>query len=158
METLEAIKSDYELERGKPMPTWNHAILQQRILLGIATRYADQFCVLPELNLSVAGEKLVPDLAVFAGPDTFLAHDVQLTTEMPLITVEILSPSQPVVELTNKAEQYLRAGVKSCWVVVPEFRQVVISTQVGDYVSFGRQEILRDPATAIELDLKILFR
>ena len=158
METLDSVKSDYELERGKPMPTWNHAVLQQRILLSIATRYAEQFCVLPELNLSVNREKLVPDLAIFAGADSFLDHDIQLTTEMPVVAVEIISPSQPVVELTTKAEQYLRAGVKSCWVVIPEFKQVVVSTQIGDYEAFGRHEILRDPVTGIELNLTSLFR
>ena len=158
METLDSIKSDYELERGKPRPTWNHAILQRRILLGIAMRYDEQFCVLPELNLNVGGDKLVPDLAIFSGAGSFLETDIQIMTELPLATVEILSPSQPVAELTGKAEQYLQAGVKSCWIVVPEFNQVVISTQAKSYQAFGYHETLHDPATGIELEVASLFR
>jgi len=157
METLESVKSDYELERGKPMPTLNHAILQQGILLQIALDYRGRFFALPELNLLVNGEKLVPDLAVYAGAPKFREQDEQYAAELPLTTVEILSPSQNIVELTAKAERYLRAGVKSCWVVLPEFRSVVLSTQAGSYVTFDRHETLRDPATSIELELSQLF-
>jgi len=157
METLEAVKSDYELERGKPMPTWNHAILQQRILLEIIVRYPKKFTVLPELNLSVLGEKLVPDLAVFTGSLGFLAHDQNIVSEMPLLVVEILSPSQSVTELIFKAERYLKAGVTSYWLVVPELINIAVSSESGVYQTFNRQDILRDPATGIELALAPLF-
>lgn len=157
METLEAVKSDYELERGKPMPTLNHAILQQAVLLQIAFNYPGQFFALPELNLLVSGEKLVPDLAIYAGIPSFLEHDEQFASQLPLTTVEIISPSQSIVELTVKAERYLQAGVKSCWIVLPEFRSVVLTTAAGNYQSYNRQDALRDPATGIELELAKLF-
>jgi len=162
METLEVtppeVKSAYELERGKPMPTWNHAVLQKRILIRVESKYEGQFSVLPELNLGVGETKLVPDLCVFAGPDIFLPHDNPLVTQMPLTTVEILSPSQTVTELSGKVEQYLLAGVKSCWIVVPEFCIVVVSTKLGSYQTFERHETLTDSATGIELDLEQLFK
>lgn len=157
METLEAIKSNYELERGKPVPTYNHAVLQQRILLRIAFDYQSKFFSLPELNLLVEGEKLVPDLAVYAGIPKFREHDEQYAAYLPLTAIEIISPSQSVVELTAKAERYLQAGIKSCWIVLPEFRSIVLSTQAGDYQTFDRHETLRDPATGIELELAQLF-
>ena len=158
METLEIVKSDYELERGKPMPTLNHAILQQRILLRIAFDYEGQFYALPELNLLVSGEKLVPDLAFYAGEAKFLARDELFAPELPLTTVEIISPSQSITELTSKAERYLQAGVQSCWIVLPEFNNVVISNGKGNYQAFNRHEKLIDPATGIELELTSLFR
>ncbi len=157
METLEIVKSDYELERGKPMPTWNHALLQKRIMYQVEGRYEGTYYVMPELNVSILGERLIPDLAVFAGSDSFLAHDKTTMTELPLIAVEILSPSQHVSELVEKARQYLQAGVKSCWIVVPEFMQIVVTTQVGNYQSFNRHDTLVDPATGIELELAPLF-
>ncbi|AMR26296.1 hypothetical protein A0257_03755 [Hymenobacter psoromatis] len=157
METLEIVKSDYELERGKPMPTLNHAFLQQGILLRIAFNYQGKFFALPELNLLIGGEKLVPDLALYAGTPRFLEHDEQFATQLPLTAVEIISPSQSIVELTAKAERYLQAGIKSCWIVLPEFKSIVLSTQVGDYQSFDRHKTLVDPATGIELELAPLF-
>ena len=157
METLEITKSDYELERGKPMPTFNHAILQQRILFEILVRYPKSFTVLPELNLSVLGEKLVPDLAVFKGALGFLAHDQNIVSDMPLLVVEILSPSQSVTELTAKAKRYLQAGITSYWLVVPELMTISISSETGVYQTFNPYEILRDPATGIELELTSLF-
>lgn len=157
METLEAIKSDYELERGKPIPTWNHALLQKRILVKIESRYEGRFSVFPKLNLSVLGEKLVPDLAVFAGSLGFLAHDQNIVSEMPLLVVEILSPSQSITELTFKAERYLKAGVTSYWLVVPELMNIAISSEAGVYQTFNRQDTLCDPATGIELELAPLF-
>ena len=157
METLEIVKSDYELERGKPMPTWNHALLQKRILVKIESRYEGQFSVFPELNLSVLGDKLVPDLAVFAGSLGFLAHDQNIVSDMPLLVVEILSPSQSVTELTAKAERYLQAGVTSYWLVVPELMTISMSSELGVYQTFNRQDTLRDPVTGIELELAPLF-
>ena len=158
METLEIVKSDYELERGKPMPTFNHAILQQRILFEILVRYPNRFTVLPELNLSVLGEKLVPDLAIFNGELNFLTHDQNIMSDMPLLVVEILSPSQSVTELTAKAERYLQAAITSYWLVVPELMTISISSEMGIYQTFNRYEILRDPTTGIELELAPLFR
>ncbi|RZK30272.1 MAG: Uma2 family endonuclease [Hymenobacter sp.] len=157
METLEIVKSDYELERGKPIPTWNHAILQQRILLEILVHYPKKFTVLPELNLNILGDKLVPDLAVFNGLLSFLAHDQNIVSDMPLVVVEILSPSQSVAELTSKAKRYLQAGINSYWLVVPELMNISISSEIGIYQTFNRHEILRDPATGIELELAPLF-
>ena len=157
METLETVKSIYELERGKPVPTFNHAVLQQGILLRIALDYQGRFFALPELNLLIMGEKLVPDLAVYAGIPKFREHDEHYAAELPLTTVEIISPSQSIVELSTKAERYLQAGVKSCWIVLPEFKSIVLSSQAGNYQTFNFRDILRDPATGIELELAPLF-
>ena len=157
METLEIVKSDYELERGKPIPTRNHALLQQRILFEILVRYPKKFTVLPELNLNVLGDKLVPDLAVFAGSLGFLAHDQNIVSDIPLLVVEILSPSQSVTELTAKAERYLQAGVISYWLVVPELMNITVSSATGIYHGFYLPDTLRDPATGIELELTTLF-
>ena len=103
------------------------------------------------------GDKLVPDLAVFAGSLGFLAHDENIVSDIPLLVVEILSPSQSVTELTAKAERYLQAGVTSYWLVVPELMNISISSEIGVYQTFNRYETLRDPATGIELEITPLF-
>ena len=123
----------------------------------VESRYEGQFSVLPELNISVLGDKLVPDLAIFIGQDNYLVHDKQLVTDLPVTAVEILSPSQSVEELTDKIERYLTAGIKSCWLVLSGLRSIAVSFEKGVYQTFDRHETLRDPVTGIELELAPLF-
>jgi len=42
--------SEYELERGKPMPSKKPAFIQKRLLLALENKYGGQFEVLPELK------------------------------------------------------------------------------------------------------------
>ncbi|RZJ60987.1 MAG: Uma2 family endonuclease, partial [Hymenobacter sp.] len=86
-----------------------------------------------------------------------LAHDQNIVSDMPLLVVEILSPSQSVTELTAKAERYLQAGVTSYWLVVPELMNITVSSATGIYHGFYLPDTLQDPATGIELELATLF-
>jgi hypothetical protein len=60
-------KSQYELERGKPIPSKNHSIIQKRITKFIEEKYPNKFEILPELSLDIrtAGREKVPDLDKF---------------------------------------------------------------------------------------------
>ena len=66
METLAPEISDYELERGKPMPSINHSIVQLNIGFELKTRYREQFRFMSEINIEVAGRVTVPDIGIFA--------------------------------------------------------------------------------------------
>ena len=159
METLDFVQSDYELERGKPMPSWNHALLQSNLIFLLRLRYNQTHTFLSELSLrwEQADQKTVPDVTIYARPPHYLAADQITVSEVPDTTIEILSPTQGLAELTDKVEYYLTAGVKSCWIVLPGFRSVVVSTELGVYQTFDQRETLHDPATGIELELAPLF-
>ncbi|MCS7012438.1 MAG: hypothetical protein NZM05_02230, partial [Chloroherpetonaceae bacterium] len=62
METLTI--SQYELERGKPVPRLRHSILQHRLDVAFA-RYDAQFSILPEIDLELGGKLFVPDVCVY---------------------------------------------------------------------------------------------
>ena len=47
--------SDYERERGKPMPSKNHSVAQFRLIVALS-RYSSDFSILPELNLKLGGQ------------------------------------------------------------------------------------------------------
>jgi hypothetical protein len=64
METTE-IASEYELERGKPIPSKNHGKLQMRIGHLMLDRYAQQYDVVSEATLEMPEHPRVPDLAFF---------------------------------------------------------------------------------------------
>src|SRR5437773_9981635 len=114
----------YEEERGKPMPSLNHSIVQSNLIVEFARH--DDFRVCSELTLEIEGTHYTPDLSIYPKQPADFRHDEIARRELPLLAVEILSPTQSHQEVVEKAELYLRNGVKSCWIVSPPFRTVTI--------------------------------
>ena len=145
----------YEEERGKPMPTKNHAKIQMR--LGIELSKHPEFDCLSELTLELApGETKTPDLSVCPAEPMDLRHDVVRPSAPPLLAVEIVSPSQGLEEILEKVDFYLAHGVKSVWVVTPPLREVTIFLPDGSQQSH-HGGVVRDPATGITADLEAVF-
>lgn len=157
METLAVELSEYELERGKPTPSWNHGAIQLNIGFELKTRYRDRFRFVSEINIEIAGRVMVPDIGIFPAMVLDMANDSTVARQLPLTTVEILSPTQALAELINKAASYFQAGVKSCWIVVPEVSGILRYAAPGEYTFFHKGQMLIDPATGIELPLGPLF-
>ncbi len=157
METLAPEISDYELERGKPMPSINHSIVQLNIGFELKTRYREQFRFMSEINIEVAGRVMVPDIGIFAKMPVDMANDSIVARQLPLTTIEILSPAHAFDELVDKARAYFEAGVKSCWIVMPKAQAVFVYSAPGQYEFFHNAETLIDPANGIELLLAPLF-
>ena len=159
METLDSIKSDYELERGKPMPSRIHGRLQAKLIGLLYVSCGKTHTIYSELSITLAPlfAKQVPDVAIYEGLTPYPVTDDISVSEAPLIAVEILSPTQGMDELTDKIKGYLKDGVKSCWLILPGLRSIAISATPGVYQTFDYLETLRDPITGIELDLSALF-
>ncbi|MFC6224153.1 Uma2 family endonuclease [Hymenobacter artigasi] len=157
METLAPEISDYELERGKPMPSLNHSIVQANSIFELKSRYRKQFRFMSEINIEVAGRIMVPDIGIFPAMAADMANDSIVAQQLPLTTIEILSPSQALSELIGKANAYFQAGVKSCWIVLPEVSGIFVYNAPGKYTFFHDGETLIDPAIGVELPLAPLF-
>jgi len=157
METLALEISAYELERGKPMPSRNHSIVQANAVFELKTRYRAQFRFMSEVNIDVAGRVLVPDVGIFEPIPVDMSQDQLVLTQLPLTTLEILSPRQALDDLIDKAALYLQAGVKSCWIILPKTEGVFLYS-AGGYRYFQAPQTLTDPATGIELPLAPLFK
>ena len=157
METLAPEISDYELERGKPMPSLNHSAVQSNLIFELKTRYREQFRFLSEINVAIAGRVMVPDIGIFPTMVLDMANDSIVARQLPLTTIEILSPAQAFDELIDKARAYFEAGVKSCWIVMPKAQAVFVYSAPGHYEFFHKAETLIDPAIGIELPLAPLF-
>lgn len=153
----EDLRSEYERERGKPMPSFNHSKIQARMSQQLLNQYEDQFDILSELSLEAPNFPSVPDLSIFpARPSNWLNDEVRVR-EIPLTVIEILSPSQSDNELTAKAQNYFAAGTKSYWLVQPLFRTVIILQPNDDELVF-HNGLLTDPTNGISIDLKKVFR
>ena len=145
----------YEEERGKPMPSFNHAVIQSRLIVEFA-RHRD-FEAASELSLELDRRPLTPDLSIYRRGPLDLFHDIIKRTDPPLVTVEILSPTQGTYLVMEKVEHYLKSGVKTCWVVNPPLRTVTIFSADGTDRTFlpGQQAV--DPAIGITADVTAVF-
>jgi len=85
---------------------------------------------LPELTLDI-DKGLTPDIAVFPQaniqPDFFT--DVLKVQQLPLLAIEVVSSSQSIQSILDKANLLLKAGVKTVWVVEPYSRSIFVITQ-----------------------------
>lgn len=149
--------SDYERERGKPMPSKNHSKLQIRIGAELLRLYEDQYDILSELSLEAPNPAYVPDLCLFpAEPSNWREDDVKVS-DVPLTVIEIVSPSQTDTELTEKSKAYFAAGVNSYWLVQPVLRTIFVLLPTGDELVF-HNNLLTDPTNGISIDLRKVFR
>ncbi|MBI2947555.1 MAG: Uma2 family endonuclease [Verrucomicrobia bacterium] len=144
----------YEEERGKPMPSKNHAIVQMNV--GIELAKNEQFRVLSELSLELNGRPFTPDLSIYPRHPVDFRHDDIRLTEPPLLVVEVGCPTQGSKEVMDKVEAYLQSGVKSCWVVNPPQRTITIYTPDGGLKSFV-EGVVKDPATGLTANLEAVF-
>lgn len=147
--------TEYERERGKPVPSVNHSRLQIRLSVAFF-RYEPEYTVLSELALELNEHRCTPDLCVYPRINVDFQEDVVRMTEPPLLAVEILSPTQGQQDVMDRINDMLEAKVESCWLVQPVTETITLFT--GDEkpttVSAGT---LRDPVTEIEVDVSDLF-
>jgi Uma2 family endonuclease len=158
MEAVIEEVSQYELERGKPMPTLNHAIVQGNLIFALKQTYRKQFTIASELNLTMPlRPDTVPDIAIYPKLQIDFLHDITSMTEMPLTVVEIVSPSQSDAEILAKFERYFQAGVTSCWLVMPSLQAIAVYSAIGKYQFFTEDKTLNDSAIGITIDLSEVF-
>jgi Uma2 family endonuclease len=154
METQDTI-SNYERERGKPMPSKAHGYTQTNIT-AILLPHRDEYTIFSELTLELKGRELTPDLSVYPKTDVDLVHDEVRVTDPPLLAVEIASPTQNIQALIDKIDFLLDAGVQSCWLVQPPLRTVTLfpGTMDSTTVSSGS---FTDPVLDIEVSIDAIF-
>jgi len=133
-------------------PSINHSYLCKRIIVEIEK--TGKWEAWPELTLNIEGG-LVPDIAVYRSgalkPD--FAEDKIRCDILPVIAVEIVSPSQSVHELMIKAGKFLKAGIPAVWTVEPYGGVIYVSTPEERHVVVA--EIVQ--SQGVELDFAAIF-
>ncbi len=150
-------KSDYELERNKPMPNFIHGAIQLKLGRLLGNAYDQKFIFAGELSLATIPPS-TPDICIYPTRKLDIRTVAAKESEVPLTTIEIVSPSQSINEMMHKAwDLYFPMGVKSAWIVVPELKGIhIVLPDAADnrYFSSGK---LHDPATGIELSVEQVF-
>ena len=144
----------YEEERGKPMPSFNHAAVQTNLIAEFARQR--EFRVCSELTLEFDGRPYTPDLSVYPREVLDLRHDQIRRSDPPLLVVEIFSPRQGSEDVMEKLDVYFRNGVKSCWVVSPPLHTISILRPDGSTETFNAG-VAKDPVTGLTADLAQVF-
>lgn len=149
--------SGYEAERHKPMPSLNHAIVQGNLITELNLRYRSQYSVASELSLDLANWPSVPDISLFPKRPLDFKNDQIKVQEPPLAVVEIISPTQSLTELTDKAGAYFAHGVQSCWLILLPLTSICVFSSPDDYVFYRAEDTLFDAVLGVELPLKGIF-
>ena len=146
---------DYERERGKPMPSFNHYYVQSQLHIALHAACGDRFIVGGELSLATE-PSTTPDISIcnFRHPDWL--HDEIRAADPPITVVEILSPTQSVNEIIPKIETYFRFGIKSVWLVQPPLKQVAVFTPELEPQIFIQGDII-DPTLEVKVALNEIF-
>ncbi|MBI5914683.1 MAG: Uma2 family endonuclease [Bacteroidetes bacterium] len=155
-EEIQTFEPDYETERNKPMPNKLHGILQHFIGFLLEQGYGNLYDFPTEVSLATE-PGTTPDICIYPRSEKFDWSKMQAKeTEMPITTIEILSPSQSLEAMALKIrKQYFPNGVKSAWIVVPAFKAIhVLLPDSNLYFSSGN---LVDPATGIEISVDKVF-
>lgn len=99
----------------------------------------------------------MPDICIYPKRTfRFGGEDTVKMTEMPLTAIEILFPSQTVQDALDKFKIYFRAGIKSCWLVVPATMTVNVYTDLEHVTMFHTGDV-SDPTSHIKVQLDEIF-
>ncbi len=163
------MRDESDFKEEIKMGSLYHSATQAKLtcLLGIDER----FTVMTELSLDMsqydfsqydikAKDEVKPDICLYPSDMEFPDRDIVKMTEMPLLIIEILSPSQGVKELKDKVYAYFEMGIKTCWLVLPDFQLITVYTKPGQFKNFDVQhdsEVI-DEVMDIHLPIAKIFK
>ncbi len=155
-------------EEYQEMGSLNHSIVQAQIT---GLLYPDErFRIMVELSLDASQidlsqfglktkDELKPDICLYQGRrELSIPDDILKMTEMPLLAIEVLSPTQTIGDILAKFKAYFALGVKSCWLVTPLIKAITIYSQPSHFKTFGMEttEVI-DEVLDIHLPIQKVF-
>ena len=150
----EAVDENIQLnqEEALEMPSFNHSYICTEILLHLAQN--KDYKPLVELTLDIE-KGLTPDISVFRKeeikPNFF--HDITKYPKMPTLAIEIISASQNIQDLLDKAKLLVKHGVKAVWTVEPFSNTIFITTKDSEN-RYHNQEV---ESENIKVDFRQIF-
>ena len=141
-----------ETVEEREMPSFNHSYICNRILRQLFENEAID--ALPELTLNIE-KGITPDISVYASETVkpnFL-KDYPKYPQMPILAIEVISASQNIQDLLEKAEMLISNGVKAVWTVEPFTNTIFVTTDKGTVKS--TTQIIENEQ--IKVDFKKIF-
>ena len=131
----------YELHHGElihvPPPKIAHAMIQDQLLELLLSRRDRAYHVSKELAFRPAAEHEVwiCDIGVFLRSRWLTAGSDNWLQGAPEIVIEVLSPSNTVLEMNDREKTCFEGGCQQFWVINPKHRSVRIITPDGHAVT-----------------------
>lgn len=125
LEEFETMEKDerltYELINNivmmSPSPSKEHQIIGNKILFRLNINLVHTTCQpLYEYDIRANGDIYRPDIMVFCEDDE----------ELPLIVIEIVSPTSKRRDLVIKVAKYEQAGIAEYWIADPKTRTITV--------------------------------
>ena len=143
--------------QDEKMSSLNHSDLQTRLGFLLMLAYRQQYSIYTELDFSFASGKTRPDLSIMPKRKIDWLADEIVMQDVPMTTIEILSPEQSLNSLTERIyKKHFPAGVKTVWLVVPTVQTISILLPDRKQVNFSNGTVI-DPITGIQLELTDIF-
>jgi len=73
--------------------------------------------------------------------------------EMPIVAIEVISASQNIQDLLEKAQILVTNGVKAVWTIEPFSRSIFVTTKNGEEIFYNREV----ESEGIKVDFKKIF-
>lgn len=150
----EAEGLSYELDQGELVEVSSASYLHNRIrdllthrLMSHLETRQDQGAVVAEQWFRL-GEDTVraPDVALISPAQiSLLDPERRIQPFAPALAVEVTSPSNTFDELARKTRQYLGAGSRSVWILVPAMREIHVYTSGAHPAILSAEDPLEDP-------------
>jgi len=141
-----------EKAEEREMPSFNHSYICAEIIEQLSENKT--FKALPELTLDI-GNGLTPDVSIYLRSEVkpnFL-RDFPKYPEMPIVAIEVISASQNIQDLLEKAQLLVANGVKAVWTIEPYSNSIFVTTKEGEEI-FHNQEIQSE---GIKVDFRKIF-
>jgi Uma2 family endonuclease len=140
--------------REKEMPSLNHSYLCTQIMRQLLQDPA--ILPLTELTLNV-DNGLTPDISVYPSekinPDFF--NDIAKFNELPTVAIEIVSPSQNIQVILDKARKLADAGVPAVLALEPYGRTVFLTRKDAEIQILKNQTV---EVEGISIDFQRIFQ
>jgi Uma2 family endonuclease len=141
----------------EPAPTYRHQRLIGRLSFLVRDVLGEERVLFSPLDFFLDDENVFqPDLVVFATP--FRPRPEDRDMPLPVLVMEVLSPSSAWRDRGVKTRRYLRQGVKEVW-LVDTYRNVVEIRTAEGVVEHGAGETASSTAVPeLRVDVSALFR
>jgi Uma2 family endonuclease len=136
--------------RERNVGKWEHARVQALLAIWFGSHESEwQILTATEQRVRVSGSRIrIPDVVVVRAED-----QPDVLTEPPLLVVEILSPDDTYSDTQERAEDYLRMGVATVWIIDPKTRSAKMCASQA-WVAGLRLEV---PGSPVYVDLQEIF-
>ncbi len=130
-----------------------HAAVQ--VNLAHELRSLTEYRIYTELSILINKVEYKPDVSAYPYQALDKKHDIIKMEHLPISAIEIVSPTQASQTIVTKIELYSKAGIQSCWMVIPYPTTVTVYTADTEHTFFDGNIV--DPVLGIELPIKNVF-